>query len=68
MSPVQSTQTSVDDSYIPDHRVEIEPSPRWVRVELNGEFVADSKRVLLLREAGSTPKYYFRQEDVRTGL
>lgn len=65
MSQIQPTQTSVDDSYMPDHRVETEPSPRWVRVELNGEFVADSKRVLLLREVGSTPKYYFPQDDVR---
>ncbi|RMG99104.1 MAG: DUF427 domain-containing protein [Chloroflexi bacterium] len=43
----------------------IEPSPRWVRVQFNGEFVANSKRVLLVKEAGRIPVYYFPREDVR---
>ncbi|HZS00892.1 MAG TPA: DUF427 domain-containing protein [Chloroflexota bacterium] len=52
----------------PDHKVEIEPSPRWVRVEVNGTFVADSKRTLLLRETNNRPVYYFPQADVRMDL
>jgi uncharacterized protein (DUF427 family) len=48
--------------------VEIEPSPRWVRVIFNGETIADSKRVRILREVGLVPTYYFPQEDVRMDL
>ncbi|MBI1882578.1 MAG: DUF427 domain-containing protein [Chloroflexi bacterium] len=51
---------------MPDHRVEIEPSARWVRVKFGSEFVADSRRVLLVREVGRLPLYYFPREDVRT--
>jgi uncharacterized protein (DUF427 family) len=46
---------------------ELEPSPRWVRVRFAGQYVADSKRVLLLREPGRIPVYYFPREDVRAG-
>lgn len=48
----------------------VEPSARWVRVKFGGEFVADSKRTLLLRQYGPTglPTYYFPQEDVRTDV
>ncbi len=52
----------------PNHKVEVEPSPRWVRVKFNGETVADSRRALLLRETGSRPTYYFPPEDVRMDL
>ncbi len=41
-----------------------EPSPKWVRVMFGGEFIADSKRVYLLRPGGP-PYYYFPKEDVR---
>ena len=45
-------------------------SPRWVRVQFGGEFVADSKRALLLRQygPGRLPTYYFPQADVRMDL
>jgi uncharacterized protein (DUF427 family) len=52
----------------PDHKVEVEPSPRWVRVVFNGTTVADSKRTLLLRETGNRPVYYFPRKDVRMDL
>lgn len=65
MTDAQTGQTGVGDAYMPDHRVEIEPTARWVRVKLGGEFVADSKRVLLVRERGRLPLYYFPQDDVR---
>lgn len=52
----------------PDHTIDVEVSPRWVRVRLNGETVADSKRVKMLREAGHLPVYYFPREDVRMDL
>jgi uncharacterized protein (DUF427 family) len=50
------------------HRVQVEPSPRWVRVKFNGETVADSKRAVLLRETNHLPVYYFPPEDVRQNL
>lgn len=46
-------------------RLTFEPSPRWVRVLFNGQFVADSKRVMLLHEQGHLPVYYFPRADVR---
>jgi uncharacterized protein (DUF427 family) len=49
----------------PDSWRELEPSPRWVRVRFAGQIVADSKRVMLLREPGRLPVYYFPWEDVR---
>jgi uncharacterized protein (DUF427 family) len=50
------------------HRVHVELSPRRVRVKLNGEFIADSTRAVLLRETGHQPVYYFPPEDVRQDL
>jgi len=44
-----------------------ELSPKWVRVMFGGEFIADSKRVHLLRPAGP-PYYYFPKEEVRMNL
>jgi uncharacterized protein (DUF427 family) len=37
-------------------------------VRFGGETVADSKRVMLLREPGRVPVYYFPRADVRAGL
>ena len=51
-----------------DLRHELEPSPRWVRVRFGGQFVADSRRVLLLREPGRIPVYYFPRADVRADV
>ncbi|MFQ5911562.1 MAG: DUF427 domain-containing protein [Nitrospinota bacterium] len=51
-----------------DHWIHIEKSPRRLRVVFGGETIADSKRVLLLREANRIPVYYFPMEDVRTDL
>jgi len=39
-----------------------------VRTAFGGETVADSRRALLMREAGHAPVYYFPPEDVRTDL
>jgi uncharacterized protein (DUF427 family) len=50
------------------HRVNVEVSPRRVRVKFNGEIIADSKRAVLLRETGHLPVYYFPPEDVRQDL
>ncbi len=57
--------TDALDHGLPEAGIAIEPSPRWVRVRFGGEFIADSRRVLLVRERGRTPSYYFPIEDVR---
>lgn len=61
----RTAQVSEGDS---DHWVEIEESPRRVRVVFGGETIADSKHVMLLREAKCLPVYYFPEEDVRMDL
>lgn len=46
----------------------LEPTDRWVRVVLNGETVADSKRALLSLERPGEQDYHFPNEDVREDL
>jgi uncharacterized protein (DUF427 family) len=43
----------------------IEPSPRWVRAQVKGEFVVDSKRPLLVWEHEKYPTYFFPRDDVQ---
>jgi uncharacterized protein (DUF427 family) len=47
------------------HVIEIEPSPRRVRVMFGGEIIADSTGPLLLLETGCLPVYYFPRDHVR---
>jgi uncharacterized protein (DUF427 family) len=54
------------DPRMPDHRTEFAPSPRWVRVYFNDHLIGDSHQVMLLRESGRLPVYYFPRKDVRT--
>jgi uncharacterized protein (DUF427 family) len=49
---------------IAEHWVQCEESPRRVRIVFGGETLADSRHVLLLREAGCLPAYYFPTRDV----
>lgn len=57
----------------PAYKLEAAPSPswylspKWLRVFLNGEVVADTKNPRLLR-AGGPPVYYFPLADVRQGF
>ena len=48
-----------------DSTIRWEPSLRWVRVEFNGQFVADSKRPILVWPKGHMITYYFPIKDVR---
>jgi uncharacterized protein (DUF427 family) len=52
----------------PDYRIAFERSPRRVRVQFNGEMVADSTAAHLLFETRHLPIYYFPRADVRTDL
>ena len=57
----------MSDSNVPvaDRRPLVEASARWIRVRFGGQIVADSRRVLLLREPGQVPVYYFPRTDIR---
>src|SRR3954447_25426620 len=52
----------------PFKRVDVRRSSRHVRVEVEGELVADSRRPLLLFETGLPVRYYLPPEDVRMDL
>jgi uncharacterized protein (DUF427 family) len=52
----------------PDYKVQLEPSPRRVRVHFNGETIADSTNAHLLFETRHLPVYYFPRADVRMDL
>jgi uncharacterized protein (DUF427 family)/class 3 adenylate cyclase len=51
-----------------DYEIRFEPSPRRVRVEFNGTWIADSRRALILHETRQAPAYYFPREDVKLDL
>ena len=61
----QTTEEQSKEPFMPDHSSELVPSPKWLRVFFGGEVIADSRRVILLRERGQLPVYYVPQEDVR---
>jgi uncharacterized protein (DUF427 family) len=52
----------------PDYKITFEPSPRRVRVQFNGETIADSTGARLLFETLHLPVYYFPRSDVRMDL
>ena len=51
-----------------EYQIRFEPSPRRVRVEFDGTWVADSERALILHETRLPPAYYFPREDVQVAL
>ncbi len=55
-----------DGMRVPDgwHPITIEPGSVHVRVEVDGRTVAESSKVLVLREASHPPVYYVPLEDV----
>jgi uncharacterized protein (DUF427 family) len=46
----------------------LEPTPKRIRVVVEGETVADSRNVMIMQESGHQPVYYFAPEDVRADL
>jgi uncharacterized protein (DUF427 family) len=52
----------------PEHRVDLLPDPRRVRVRLAGTVVADSSTTLRVEETGHQPVFYFPEKDVRLDL
>jgi uncharacterized protein (DUF427 family) len=52
----------------PYHRVDAVRSSRHVRVSLEGEVLADSRRTTVIFESAMVPRWYFPREDVRVEL
>jgi len=50
------------------HRISTHPSDKKVRVEFNGEVLAESTRAIALEETGLPTRYYLPREDVRMDL
>jgi len=48
----------------------VEPTPRWIRVRVGSEWIADSRKALLLswHGPGTLPTYCLPAESVRTEL
>ncbi len=49
----------------PGSAVYLEPTAKRIRVQVGSETIADSRRTMVLHEAGHQPIYYFPREDVR---
>jgi uncharacterized protein (DUF427 family) len=52
----------------PGRALYLEPTPKRIRVVVNGETIADSRHAMMLHESGHQPVYYFPPEDVRADL
>jgi uncharacterized protein (DUF427 family) len=52
----------------PFHRIDVVPGSRHVRIERDGEVLAESTRPILLFEPPLPVRYYLPREDVRTDL
>ncbi|HEX8102624.1 MAG TPA: DUF427 domain-containing protein [Solirubrobacteraceae bacterium] len=50
------------------HRIQTRPAGRHVRVEHDGQVLADSDRAVALEETGLPTRYYLPRDDVRTDL
>jgi uncharacterized protein (DUF427 family) len=50
----------------PDHPITIAYNPKRVQVEFGGHVIADTRRALMLTEAGYKPVAYLPREDVDT--
>jgi uncharacterized protein (DUF427 family) len=52
----------------PYHRIDIRPSTRQVRVELDGQLLAESRRPTMVFETSLPPRFYLPPDDVRATL
>ena len=52
----------------PDYRIDIVPAGKQVRVEVDGQVIADSSNVLLMKEQNHQPVCYFPIDDIDMAL
>ena len=52
----------------PEHRVDLLPETKRVRVVFNGTMIADSTAALRVEETGHEPVHYIPEKDVRLDL
>jgi uncharacterized protein (DUF427 family) len=52
----------------PYHRIDVYPTARLVRIALNGELLAESRRAHALFETALPTRWYLPREDVRAEL
>ncbi|NKB57257.1 MAG: DUF427 domain-containing protein [Alphaproteobacteria bacterium] len=48
----------------PDYRIDMVPAGKQVRVEVNGQVIADSANVMLMQEQNHKPVCYFPMSDI----
>jgi uncharacterized protein (DUF427 family) len=63
---LEEDETAVVHVRDPYHRVDALDSSRHVRVTVNGELVAETRRPRVIYETGLPPRWYFPPEDVRS--
>jgi uncharacterized protein (DUF427 family) len=52
----------------PYHRIDVMPTSRHLRISLDGELVAETRRAKVLFETGLPPRWYVPRDDVREEL
>jgi uncharacterized protein (DUF427 family) len=52
----------------PGHTVETHPAGKAIRIEVNGEVVAESSDAIALEETGLPTRWYLPRDDVRAGV
>jgi uncharacterized protein (DUF427 family) len=52
----------------PYHRVDVRDTSRHIRVPMDGDLIAESRRPKVLSETGMPNRYYLPTEDVRHGV
>ena len=65
---LEEEERQVGHARDPYHRIDVRRTSRQVRVSVDGELVAESRRTRVLFETGLPPRWYFPAEDVRTDL
>ncbi|CQR55610.1 DUF427 domain-containing protein [Paenibacillus riograndensis] len=61
-------QWSLRDPNREGWQIRAEISPKWIRVKFGGDYIADSKEVMVVTETGRLPVYYFPLKDVNAAL
>jgi uncharacterized protein (DUF427 family) len=64
---LEEDEPAIGHARDPYHRVDVLDTSRHVRVLVNGELVAETRRARVLFETGLPPRWYIPPEDVRSG-